>query len=171
MAEYYADHLEQALEARGIDTTRINTKADGVSWLGLIAFGRDGELDDGEPAYTFTVYDVDGDVLTTDGGGVEFVADQIARWYSEDGTPDFTGAPVNVTAEHIWELHTADFGNHLAVLVAVEGDPEVWASVTAERYDVPVITTATAVHDYCDGELDDVLAEQFAATLNKEEEE
>lgn len=66
-----------ALDARGVDTTEVNVKPDDVHWLGEVAFARDGEMKDGRPGYTFTLYDGD-DEVTTDGGDLEYVADEIA---------------------------------------------------------------------------------------------
>lgn len=77
------DPMISALDARGIDTTQITTTPDGVHRLGRVAVAEDGTLDDGTTAYTYTVYGDGNEVLTTDGGGLDSTADQIAWWLSQ----------------------------------------------------------------------------------------
>lgn len=75
---------------------------------------------------------------------------------------------IEITADHILELHTAGFGTKEAALVHADGEVQVWPHTTAIDRDVEIITTAGDVWEYCDGELDDALAAQLAADLTAE---
>lgn len=75
---------------------------------------------------------------------------------------------IEITADHILELHNTGFGTREAALVHANGEVQVWPHTTAIDHDVEIITTAGDVWEYCDGELDDALAAQLAADLTAE---
>jgi hypothetical protein len=77
-------------------------------------------------------------------------------------------ASTQITADHIRDLHAADFGTEEAVLVRADGEVQVWTHTTATDHGVEIITTASDVWEYCDGELDGALAAQLAADLTAE---
>lgn len=74
-----------------------------------------------------------------------------------------------ITADDIRKVNEAQFGDE-AVLVIVNGETDVMPSSTAnEDGDVErIVTTATDVHVYCDGDLNDALATQLAADLTRD---
>lgn len=77
-------------------------------------------------------------------------------------------AAPTVTASDVWDLHNAKFRDE-AVLVNNNSRVEVWASSTADAHpDVTVITTASDVWEYCDGDMDDALAAQLATDLTRD---
>lgn len=79
-------------------------------------------------------------------------------------------APPVVTAEHIHDLLGTVYDGDETVLVATDEGVEVWAEATAKwtHHRVMILAHAQSVWDQCDGELDDQLAAQIAASLTEE---
>ena len=73
-----------------------------------------------------------------------------------------------ITADDIRQLSSARFAGE-AVLVIAAGEPRVMPARRVEYSDVEcIVITASDVHTYCGGELDDALAERLAADLTRE---
>lgn len=73
-----------------------------------------------------------------------------------------------VTADHIYALATAEFSDLPVLVIDVDGEIEVFPQSTAEARGATILTDAAALDEYTNGEdLDDVLAEQFAAEINE----
>ena len=73
-----------------------------------------------------------------------------------------------VTADHVYALATAEFGDLPVLAVDGDGEIEVFPQSTAQARGAEILTDAAALHEYTNGEdLDDTLAEQFAAEINE----
>jgi len=73
-----------------------------------------------------------------------------------------------VTAEHVYALASAEFGDLPVLAIDTDGEIEVFPQSTAQARCAEILTDAAALLDYTDGgELDDTLAEQFAAEINE----
>lgn len=72
-----------------------------------------------------------------------------------------------VTAEHIHALDEADFSDLPVLAVDVDGEIAIFPQCTAVERGARILTDAAILHDYTNGELDDVLAAQFAAEINE----
>lgn len=70
-----------------------------------------------------------------------------------------------VTVDHLRELWDAKFADE-AVLALVDGELHVWTQVTAKEHGCRVVTTASDVWEYCDGEWDDTIGASLAEDLN-----
>lgn len=73
-----------------------------------------------------------------------------------------------VTADHIYALAEADFSDLPVLAIDTDGEIVVYPQCTATERGATILTDAAVLHEYTDGEdLDDVLAEQFAAEINE----
>jgi hypothetical protein len=73
-----------------------------------------------------------------------------------------------ITADDIYKLNAATFANE-AVLALVDNEIVVVPASTAHSDPAArIITTATDVHEYCDGDLNKELATQLAYDLTRE---
>src|SRR5690554_2404785 len=73
-----------------------------------------------------------------------------------------------VTPAHVRQLAEADFSDLPVLVVDIDGEIEVFPQCTATERGATILTDAAALHEYTNGEdLDDVLAEQFAAEINE----
>ncbi|ALA06416.1 hypothetical protein P1312_051 [Thermobifida phage P1312] len=73
-----------------------------------------------------------------------------------------------VTPAHVRQLAEAEFSDLPVLAIDVDGEIEVFPQSTAEARGATILTDAAALLDYTDGgELDDVLAAQFAQELNQ----
>lgn len=73
-----------------------------------------------------------------------------------------------VTAEHVHALDEADFSDLPVLVVDVDGEIAIFPQCTAVERGARILTDAAVLHDYTDGgELDDVLAAQFASEINE----
>ena len=73
-----------------------------------------------------------------------------------------------VTPAHVYALAEAEFSDLPVLAVDVDGEIAIFPQCTATERGARILTDAAALHDYTDGgELDDVLAAQFAQELNQ----
>ena len=73
-----------------------------------------------------------------------------------------------VTPAHVRQLAEAEFSDLPVLVVDIDGEIEVFPQCTATERGATILTDAAALLDYTDGgELDDTLAEQFAAEINE----
>lgn len=73
-----------------------------------------------------------------------------------------------VTPAHVRQLAEAEFGDLPVLAIDTDGEIEVFPQSTAQARCAEILTDAAALLDYTDGgELDDTLAEQFAAEINE----
>src|SRR5690606_28901704 len=72
-----------------------------------------------------------------------------------------------VTADHVYALATAEFGDLPVLVVDVDGEIVVFPQSTAQARGAEILTDAAALDEYTGGELDDTLAAQFAAEINE----
>src|SRR5690606_13021912 len=73
-----------------------------------------------------------------------------------------------VTADHIYALATAEFGDLPVLAVDIDGEIAIFPQSTAQVCCAEILTDAAELDEYTDGEdLDDVLAAQFAAEINE----
>jgi len=73
-----------------------------------------------------------------------------------------------VTADHVYALASAEFSDLPVLAIDIDGEIEVFPQSTAQARGAEILTDAAALLDYTDGgELDDTLAEQFAAEINE----
>lgn len=72
-----------------------------------------------------------------------------------------------VTAEHVHALDEADFSDLPVLVVDVDGEIAIFPQCTAVERGARILTDAAILHDYTNGELDDVLAAQFASEINE----
>src|SRR5690606_26810761 len=72
-----------------------------------------------------------------------------------------------VTAEHVYTLAEADFSDLPVLAVDTDGEIVIFPQCTAVERGARILTDAAILHDYTNGELDDVLAAQFAAEINE----
>jgi len=72
-----------------------------------------------------------------------------------------------VTPAHVRQLAEAEFSDLPVLVVDIDGEIEVFPQSTAEARGARILTDAAILHDYTNGELDDVLAAQFAQELNQ----
>ena len=73
-----------------------------------------------------------------------------------------------VTPAHVRQLAEAEFGDLPVLAVDVDGEIVIFPQCTAVERGARILTDAAALLDYTDGgELDDVLAAQFAQELNQ----
>lgn len=72
-----------------------------------------------------------------------------------------------VTADHIYALADADFSDLPVLAVDVDGEIVIFPQSTAQARGAEILTDAAALDEYTGGELDDTLAEQFAAEINE----
>src|SRR5690606_22318721 len=73
-----------------------------------------------------------------------------------------------VTPAHVRQLAEAEFSDLPVLAIDIDGEIEVFPQSTAEARGARVLTDAAALNEYTDGEdLDDTLAEQFAAEINE----
>jgi len=73
-----------------------------------------------------------------------------------------------VTPAHVRQLAEAEFSDLPVLAIDIDGEIEVFPQSTAQARGAEILTDAAALLDYTNGEdLDDVLAEQFAAEINE----
>lgn len=73
-----------------------------------------------------------------------------------------------VTPAHVRQLAEAEFSDLPVLAVDTDGEIEIFPQSTAEARGATILTDAAALDEYTDGgELDDVLAAQFAQELNQ----
>ena len=73
-----------------------------------------------------------------------------------------------VTPAHVRQLAEAEFGDLPVLAVDIDGEIVIFPQCTATERGARILTDAAALHEYTNGEdLDDVLAEQFAAEINE----
>ena len=72
-----------------------------------------------------------------------------------------------VTAEHVYNLAEADFSDLPVLVVDIDGEIAIFPQCTAVERGARILTDASILHDYTNGELDDVLAAQFASEINE----
>src|SRR5690554_7346284 len=72
-----------------------------------------------------------------------------------------------VTPAHVRQLAEAEFSDLPVLAIDTDGEIEVFPQSTAQARGAEILTDAAALLDYSGGELDDTLAEQFAAEINE----
>lgn len=73
-----------------------------------------------------------------------------------------------ITADHVYDLADADFSDLPVLAIDTDGEIMVYPQCTAVERGARIITDAAVLHEYTDGEdLNDTLAEQFAAEINE----
>jgi len=73
-----------------------------------------------------------------------------------------------VTADHVYALADADFSDLPVLAIDTDGEIVIYPQCTATERGATILTDAAVLHEYTDGEdLNDTLAEQFAAEINE----